>query len=339
MMAPDDEVPGRGILFGDVCVDLVLSVPEETGKARRQASPAVHGGGTVANTAVALARLGVKTHFVGVVGDDLFGREVLEDLVAEGIDVSRVELSGRRPTMIVIALIDGTGQRTVLGWPRRDQAFAELNERQLDGLDLTARDWLHTSGVCMVQEKGRQATLRALEQARVRQVRSSFDLNLRLGLEGDSLPASYVEALWSAIGRADFVLGSADEELFHLIPAEPDLRRATARLAREGQCIAVMREGPVGAHVSEFGSPTVTIPPFRVPVVDTLGAGDSFDAGFMEAGLSGCSLAEQITRGHAVAALQIGRVGARSAPRRKELDRFLASRSDPTPGLDTDSGQ
>ena len=330
---------GRGILFGDVCVDLVLSVPEETGKAPGQASPEVHGGGTVANTAVALARLGAKTHFVGVVGDDLFGREALEELVAEGIDVSRVELSGRRPTMIVMALIDGTGQRTVLGWPRRDQAFAELNERQLDGLEPTARDWLHTSGVCMVQEHGRRATLRALDWARARQVRSSFDLNLRLGLEGDSLPASYVEALWSAIGRADFVLGSADEELFHLVPAEPDLRRATARLAREGQCIAIMREGPVGAHVSEFGSPTVTIPPFRVPVLDTLGAGDSFDAGFMEAGLAGCSLAEQVIRGHAVAALQIGRVGARSSPRRQELDRFLAHRSDPTSGWEADMGR
>ena len=163
MTVPDDR--GRGILFGDVCVDLVLSVPEETGKARRQASPEVHGGGTVANTAVALARLGAKTHFVGVVGDDLFGREALEELVTEGIDVSCVELSGRRPTMIVIALIDGTGQRTVLGWPRRDQAFTELNERQLDRLDLTARDWLHTSGVCMVQEHGRRATLRALDRA------------------------------------------------------------------------------------------------------------------------------------------------------------------------------
>lgn len=321
---PDDR--GRGILFGDVCVDLVLSVPEETGKAPRQASPEVHGGGTAANTAVALARLGVKTHFVGVVGDDLFGREALEELVAERIDVSRVELSGRWPTMIVIALIDGTGQRTVLGWPRRDQAFAELHERQLDGLELTARDWLHTSGVCMVQEHGRRATLRALDLARARRVRSSFDLNLRLGLEGDSLPGSYVEALWAAIRRADFVLGSADEELFHLVPDEPDCRAATVRLAREGQCVAIMREGPVGAHVSECGSPAVTIPPFQVPVVDTLGAGDSFDAGFMEAGLSGCSLAEQVMRGHAVAALQIGRVGARSSPQRKEVEHFLAGR-------------
>ena len=327
MTVPDDR--GRGILFGDVCVDLVLSVPEETGKAPRQASPEVHGGGTVANTAVALARLGVKTHFVGVVGDDLFGREALEELVAEGIDVSCVEFSGRRPTMIVIALIDGTGQRTVLGWPRRNQAFAELHERQLDGLELTARDWLHTSGVCMVQEHGRRATLRALDLARARGLRSSFDLNLRLGLEGDSLPGSYIEALWAAIGRADFVLGSADEELFHLVPAEPDLRKATARLAREGQCVAIMREGSVGAHVSEFGSPTVTIPPFRVPVVDTLGAGDSFDAGFMAAGLAGCSLAEQVARGHAVAALQIGRTGARSSPQRTEVEHFLAGQ----PGL------
>ena len=198
MTVPDDR--GRGILFGDVCVDLVLSVPEETGKARRQASPEVHGGGTVANTAVALARLGAKTHFVGVVGDDLFGREALEELVTEGIDVSCVELSGRRPTMIVIALIDGTGQRTVLGWPRRDQAFVELHERQLDRLDLTARDWLHTSGVCMVQEHGRRATLRALDRARARKVRSSFDLNLRLAWKATAFRSATLKRCGRRLG-------------------------------------------------------------------------------------------------------------------------------------------
>ena len=319
---------GRGILFGDVCVDLVLTVPQAPGIDECESSPEIHGGGTVANAAVALARLGAKTQFVGVVGNDLYGREALADLKAEGIDVSHVESAKRWPTMIVIALIDQTGQRTVLGWPRRNQAFAELHEGQLNDLDMSSRDWMHTSGVCMVQEGGRNATLRALECARACQVPSSFDLNLRLGLEGDSLSASYVDSLWMAVQRADFVLGSADEELFHLVPGEPDYRKATACLAKEGQCIAIMREGPVGAHVSEFGAPTVTIPPFRVPVVDTLGAGDSFDAGFIEAGLRGCSLSEQVTQGHAVAALQIGQTGARSSPYRVELEQFLAGQPD-----------
>ncbi len=317
-------VRGRGFLVGDLCVDLVLHIPEEQGNARQQPEPEVHGGGTIANAAVALARLGVDTHFVGVAGDDLFGRGAVAELVQEGIDVTGVEYSDQRPTMMVIALIDRTGQRTVLGWPRRDQAFAELHEGQIQPMALQPSDWLHVSGVCMVQAKGCQATLAALDRARAYNVRSSLDLNLRLGLEGDRLPASYIDVIWQAIARADYVLGSADEELFHLIPDEPDMRAATAQLAERGQCVAVMREGAVGAHVSCQGAEPITVPPFKVKVVDTLGAGDAFNAGFIRAGLQGATLTQQVRWGHAVAGLQIGGVGARSSPTLREVEKFLA---------------
>ncbi len=315
---------GRAFLVGDLCVDLVLQIPEERGNARQQPEPEVHGGGTVANTAVALARLGIDTYFVGVAGDDLYGRDAVEELVQEGIDVSRVEYSSRWPTMMVIALIDQTGQRTVFGWPRRDQAFAELHEGQVQDLDLRPSDWVHTSGVCMVQESGCRATLAALDLTRARRARSSLDLNLRLGLEGNHMPPAYIEVIWQAIQRADYVLGSADEELFHLIPGKPNVKSATAELAQCGQCVAIMREGAAGTHVSRWGEPPLTIPPFAVEVVDTLGAGDAFNAGFIQAGLDGDTLTQQVLRGHAVAGLQIGGTGARSSPRLATVEQFLA---------------
>ncbi len=316
--------PGRGFLVGDLCIDLVLQIPEERGNARQQPEPEVHGGGTIANAAVALARLGIDTHFVGVAGDDLYGREAVAELVREGINVSRVEYSARRPTMMVIALIDRTGQRTVFGWPRRDQAFADLHEDQVGTLDLRPGDWLHTSGVCMVQATGCRATLAVLDLARARGARSSFDLNLRLGLEGSHMPRAYLDVIWQAVQRTDYVLGSADEELFHLIPDAPDVKTATAQLAQRGQCVAIMREGTAGAHVSCQGQPPFTIPPFDVEVVDTLGAGDAFNAGFIQAGMCGDPLPRQVLWGHAVAGLQIGGRGARSAPTLAAVERFLA---------------
>lgn len=316
--------PGRAILVGDVCIDLIIRVPEETGNARQQPEPEVHGGGAVANTAVALARLGVDTQFIGAVGNELFGDQARRELEVEGIDISCLVVSRRWPTMLVIGLIDRTGQRTVLGWPNRNQAFSDLQADQLAGLDPSPRDWLHMSGSCLVQEPSRAAMHKALDLARDNGAKSSFDLNLRLGLEGGRMPPAYSDTVWKAIHKADVVLGSADEELFHLIPDEPDMKAATTRLAAQANCIAIMRENTAGAHVSEFGAPAVTIPPFRVPVLDTIGAGDAFDAGFIQAGLEGCSLSEQVRRGHAVAALQIGKPGARSAPTRSEVDRFLA---------------
>ena len=316
--------PGRAILVGDVCIDLIIRVPEETGNARQQPEPEVHGGGTVANTAVALARLGVDTQFIGAIGNELFGDQARRELEVEGIDISRLEVSRRWPTMLVIGLIDHTGQRTILGWPNRNQAFSDLHADQLADLDLSPRDWLHMSGGCLVQEPSRTAMHKALDLARDKGAKSSLDLNLRLGLESGRMPPAYSDTVWKAIHKADVVLGSADEELFHLVPDEPDMKAATARLASQANCIAIMRENTVGAHVSEFGAPAVTIPPFRVPVLDTIGAGDAFDAGFIQAGLEGGSLSEQVRRGHAVAGLQIGKPGARSAPTRSEVERFLA---------------
>ncbi len=321
---PLNRGPGRAVLVGDICADLIIRVPEETGNARQQPEPEVHGGGAVANTAVALARLGVDTQFIGTVGNELFGDQARREMEVEGIDISRLGVSRRWPTMLVIGLIDHTGQRTVLGWPNRNQAFSDLHADQLASLELSPRDWLHTSGGCLVQSPLRAAIHKALDLARGSGAQTSFDLNLRLGLEDGRMPSAYSDTVWKAIRKADFVLGSADEELFHLVPDEPDMKVATARLAARGECIAIMRENTVGAHVSEFGAPAVTIPPFRVPVLDTIGAGDAFDAGFVQAGLDGRSLHEQVRRGHAVAALQIGKPGARSAPVKSEVERFLA---------------
>ncbi len=315
---------GRAVLVGDICADLIIRVPKETGNARQQPAPEVHGGGAVANTAVALARLGVDIQFIGTVGNELFGEQARREMEVEGIDISRLGVSRRWPTMLVIGLIDHTGQRTVLGWPNRNQAFSDLHADQLTGLELSPRDWLHTSGGCLVQSPVRAAIHTALDLARGSGATSSFDLNLRLGLEDGRMPSAFSDTVWEAIRKADFVLGSADEELFHLVPDEPDMKTATARLAARGECVAIMRENTVGAHVSKFGSPAFTVPPFRVPVLDTIGAGDAFDAGFVQAGLDGCNLQERIRRGHAVAALQIGKPGARSAPVKSEVERFLA---------------
>lgn len=314
----------RAYLVGDVCIDLLLPFPEERGNAYEQREPLMFGGGTVANTAVALARLERETHFVGVVGDDGFGRIATRQLAAEGIDVARVAVSRAKPTMLVIGLIDAAGQRTVYAWPLRDSAFSDLHPDQVADLPLRRGDWLHVSGTCMAQATGRQATLAALERARAVGVPSSFDLSLRLGLENRSLAPEFLEVVWRAMRLATFVLGSVEEELIHLIPDETDPRQAARALAAQGGCTAVMRQGASGVHVSRQGEQVLTVPAFAVPVVDTIGAGDAFNAGFIHAGLAGMPLERQVRWGHAVAGLQIGASGARSAPSLAQARRFLS---------------
>ncbi len=315
---------GRAYLLGDICIDLSLQIPEVMGNAAGQQEPISNGGGTVANTACALAKLGLETHFLGTVGDDFAGRRVRAELERQGIDTAGMLVSRDRPTLQVISLTDGTGQRTAFVWPLKEPAYAALHRSQLRYLTSGPADWLHTSGICITEHQGAEVTLAALQIARQKGSRASFDLSLRFGLRDGRLPAQFRQSLWQAIGLSTHVLGSVEEELFHLVPEERDARQATARLADAGQCIAVMRESGIGAaHVSAHGAPCFTVPQLQVPVVDTLGAGDAFAAGFIFSGLQGDALPEQIRWAHAVAGYKVGGRGARHLPDRKTLQRFL----------------
>ncbi len=314
---------GRAFLLGDICIDLSLEIPEVMGNATGQQEPVSNGGGTVANSAYALAKLGLETHFLGTVGDDFAGRLVAQELEGQGVHTEGLSISRDRPTPQVISLTDGTGQRTTFVWPLTRPAYSALAKTQLQFLDLAPADWLHTSGICITESQGAAVVLAALQVAQRRECKSSFDLSLRFGLRKGVLPAQFRRNLWRAIGFATYVLGSVDEELVHLVPAGTDARRATEALASAGNCIAVMRESGTGAYVSAYGEACFVVPHFRVPVVDTLGAGDAFAAGFICGGLHGDSLPAQVRRAHAVAGYKVGGRGARHLPDREELNRFL----------------
>ena len=308
------EIRGRAFLVGDICIDLSLEIPEAMGNAKGQEEPACNGGGTVANTAFALAKLGLETHFIGTVGDDFGGRLVKSELESQGINTKGMSVSFDRPTLQVISLTDRTGERTAFVWPKEGPAYSDLNESQLRHLDVGPTDWVHTSGICITEEKGTAVTLAALQIAKQRGSKSSFDLSLRFGLRDGKLPKQFRQNLWKAISFSSHVLGTVDEELVHLVPDESDARRATEKFAVKGDCIAVMRESGVGAHVSIHGKPCYTVPHFKVPVVDTLGAGDAFAAGLIFGGQSGKHLPEQVRWGHAVAGYKVGGLGSRYLP-------------------------
>lgn len=94
------------IVIGDACVDLIARLPPPGGPGSDATSPQLSGGGTGANTAVALARLGVPVLFVGAVGRDPEGLRVRQELATEGVDVSRMVEVSDAHTAIVLAVID-----------------------------------------------------------------------------------------------------------------------------------------------------------------------------------------------------------------------------------------
>jgi len=313
---------GRPVIaLGDANVDLVIRLPER-GASRADLAgsvPRLFGGGSVANVAVALARLDVPVSFVGMIGDDSYGRFVQADLGGEGVDTSGLRVSREALTPMVIALIEPSGERMIVVWPPEGGADKHLAPDHVSRDAIAGAAWLHTSGMIMRDSPSREAALHAMRLARDAGVPVSLDLNLRLELWGwnDSIAATIAQA----IALADVVLGSADEEIAPLAGVERV--EEAARALSAGRRAVVARLGERGALVCDPTGNLAHVPAFPVTVVDTLGAGDAFNGGFIAARLAGCDLPEAARWGNAVAALKIARSGARGTPTRAEVLRLL----------------
>lgn len=317
MSSPEKPV----LIIGDACVDLLVQVPEQSGNHQHQTPPELHGGGTGANTAVALARLGVSTAFIGTIGDDGYGRFTREALGSEGVNTSYI-ITCDAFTSVVLALIDTQGERTLFGWPRRGAAHTQLLPEQIEPEVIQQMAWVHSTGMCLVQSPVREAALRGMELAREANIPVSFDLNIRLGFDEDGkLPEVFLNTLRQAITLSDYVFGSGEEEFVHLTP-EKSFEAAAQTLAEDKRTV-IVRLGSEGAIAVTTRQETIMVPSFPVEVVDTLGAGDAFNAGFITACIEGQPLAKAVRWGNAVAALQIGQPGARSSPHRKEVEAIL----------------
>ena len=310
----------RVLTLGDVNVDMVIRLPQRVpGQMPQLTPPTLFGGGSVANVAVALARQGVAVGFVGTVGDDGFGRFALDDLVGEGVDVTYLRQVNAFTTT-VFALIEPDGERLVTAWPPQNAAHTFLRPQDVEAIDFSRAAWLHTSGMVMRASPVREAALHAMALARAAGVPVSLDLNLRLELWGwgDNIR----ETITRAVALADVVFGSAEEEIVPL--AELNDHAQAAQALADGARTVIARLGAGGALVITPDGRAQHVAGFPTRVVDTLGAGDAFDGGFIAARLAGEDTVEATRWGNATAAWKIAHHGARGLPSRQDVAHVLA---------------
>ena len=315
-----DMMRSHVVVLGDACVDMVIRLPDRTRGTPdlTNSLPQLHGGGSAANVAVGLVRLGVAVVMVAAVGDDGYGRWVKEDLVREGVDVQGICTIHDAFTPMVMALIEPDGERLVVAWPPEGGAHLQLTPDTVDWTSIESASWLHTTGMCLRASPAREATLRAMQLARKIGVKVSIDLNLRL--ESWDLDEQTRSEFERAIELSDVVFGNAKEEIMPMARSE-SVEAAVQRLC-DGERIVVARQGNKGALVAT-PKETFHAPAFHTQVVDTLGAGDAFDGGFIAACLAKVDAREAARWGNAVAALKIGRVGARGLPSLEDLKQML----------------
>lgn len=307
------------VVIGDANVDLEIRLPHGATPTHGNPEPRLFGGGSAANTAAALARLDVETRFVGTVGDDDYGRFAVESLAEAGVDTSSIVTVAGNPTVMVIVVVPTNGERLIYVWPPSGGAHGALTVDQA----VTAAgdaDWLHVSGLCLRVRPARDALLAAMERATSAGTTVSFDLNLRL--ENWGWDDGFRDAVEAAVARADVVLGAAVDEIVPLADVA-DPVEAGLSLAGTNRLV-VARAGAEGSMACSSQGVT-TSPSFAADVVDTVGAGDAFNAGFIAARLRGGDIADALRWGNAVAAFAIARPGARATPTLPQLTALLGN--------------
>lgn len=306
------------VVLGDANVDMVLRPPI---REKRNPVPEMHGGGTAANVSVGLARLGVPVAFIGAVGKDNFGGWVRDDLLNENVDVQGLKFIDSEFTVLVMAVIDKHGERQIYVWPPEGGPHLNLELKDIDLTRWPHARWLHTTGICLRGEPARESIIQAMATARQLGWKVSLDLNLRI--ESWGLDDALRQIFRRAIAHADIVFGNADEEIIPLSGMH-DPQKAASALG-ENQRTVIARLGERGA-LACYQDEVINAPAIPVPVVDTLGAGDAFNAGYIAAQLSGHDCNEAVYWGNTVAALKIERPGARGLPSLQELKAKIAER-------------
>jgi 2-dehydro-3-deoxygluconokinase len=291
-----------------------------------------HIAGAEANVAVGLARLGHAVAYIGRIGGDGFGTAILRALRGEGVDVRHLTIddSGRTGVMF--------RERRVLGamdvvYHRAGSAGSRLTPEDVvravdDGVFEGIR-WLHLTGITpALSDTARAATTRALEEGRRTGATVSLDVNMRRRLWSDEQAAPLLRDLAS---RVDVVFGSTDElALIAGADLDSEPEQLVAAVAATGPRTVVVKLGRDGA-LGRDGETSLAEPGIAVTdVVDPVGAGDAFCAGFIAGRLDGVDLTTALRMGNACGALAVAASGDQSGlPDRGELARLLAGTGGP----------
>ena len=265
-------------------------------------------GGDTLNSAVYLARLGLRVDYITALGDDPISEEMVVAWAAEGVGTGLVaRLPGKLPGLYMIQT-DEAGERRFYHW-RESSAVRSLMSlpQTAEILDaLTGYDLVYLSAITLslYDESGRRRLIAALDRARGRSVRIAFDTNFRARGWPDLEIAR--RAYQDAFEIADIVLAST-EDMSALYPGE----NSDQLLARMPGGEAVMKLAEPACIVRFAGSSRlVEAGPVRDTVVDTTAAGDSFAAAYLAARLGGADPVDAAQAGHRLAGAVVCHRGA-----------------------------
>jgi ribokinase len=303
---------GRVVVVGSSNVDLVMKMPRlpRVGETVTDCVFAQVFGGKGANQAVGAARAGGDVTFVGCVGDDAYGGQVIENLKADGIDTRFVFAEEGVASGTALIMVGGEGHNYLAVAPG---ANYRLTPAHVD----RAREAL--AGAAVI---GTQCEIppEALDRVIALGAEMGKPVMLNLAPARAVSDASLARLAYLAVNEteAEFLTGLP-------IESERDVERVADALRAKGPRTVVLTLGARGAYVAGEGERAL-VPGFPVEAVDTTAAGDVHCGALAVALVEGLPLLDAVRFANAAAALSVTKLGAQpSAPRRSDIDTLLSS--------------
>jgi fructokinase len=301
------------IAIGELLIDLIADTPglrlEEQTTFKRFA------GGAPANFVVGIKRLGLTSGMITKVGNDFFGRFLLETLKKEQVDVTHITMSNEYKTGLAFVGLD-EHRNPSFSFYRSPCADIMLSKEEISEKYIKSAKLLMCGTVSMAVEPARSAIFKAIEFAKKHSIQVACDPNLREDLWHFKDPREHIfrvlkdtDIFLPSISEAEFITGERGEQAFEaILDLGPSIIAITH--GKEGSTILTKDE--------KFFAPS-----YKVEVVDTTGAGDAFAAGLVTGLLTNIPLQRIPYFANAVSALKITRKGAMNIPTREEVEKFM----------------
>ncbi len=303
------------MVYGDIAMDISLQSPALSsplpGQDAEVEDIGFEPGGSAANCAVIAARLGTPTTFMGFVGTDPFGLQLLTDLKVCDVTIDFIQqVPGK--SGVTVALIDAAGERTFYSYRgvNRSGVIPLLEPNLFNNIKI-----LHLSGYSFQDENSRNNASALIEGAHQHGVSISLDPSYWYAKK-------YHHDHPQLLTKIDILLPNLEEA--RLMSGKEDPEEACLALHELGPKVVIVKLGDGGCLLSE-NHQIEHIPAFPIDqVVDTTGAGDAFCGGFLAGVLKGLSAAEAAVIGNAVASRIVASAGGhKGAPGLEEVLEIL----------------
>lgn len=277
------------------------------------------------NVAVGLTRLGHKVGYMTKLGNDPFGKQIVNAMRENQIETSLISFSDEHPTGFMMKSKVSSGDPEIFYF-RKNSASSFICKSDIDSIDFSEYSGLHLTGIFPALSSITLETAKYLMQkAKSKGLTIFFDPNLRPQLWHDE--KHMVATINELAGYADYFMPGVKEGIILAGCTTPE--SIADYYLQRGIANVIIKVGPKGAYVAN-GKERAFVPGFKVEkVVDTVGAGDGFASGVISGVMEGLSVSQAARRGNAIGAIQVMSVGDNEGlPTKDKLIDFMNQTQD-----------